>query len=175
MTRRDHHHLPRGFVLAIAGIAAMVVGGCSWAPPTSAPSAPSPPTIQAIGILADLHISDPNRTYILDDGRTFEVSITTTRLLFAGGPGQPFVLGTDGAGPFLAVFAHQDGLPEDCHIPGPGAYAIERGAFVEIGGVLWGKASTFHSSASPPALGASFDTSLRFCFNERAEVAYIVP
>ena len=173
MTRRAPRVFTRGFVLALAALAAAVLGGCSWAPAATSP--PSPPTIQAIGILADERIADPDRTYILDDGRAFEVSITTTRLLFDGGVGQPFVLGTDGAGPFVAVFAHQDGLPEDCHIPGIGAHAIERGAFVEIAGVLWRKASTFQSPVALPALGASFDTSLRFCFNEQAEVVSIVP
>jgi hypothetical protein len=164
--------LPRGFVLAVAGITVAVFGGCSLASPTRAPS---PPTIRAIGILADVQISDPDRTYILDDGRTFDVSTRTTRLLFDGGPGQPFVLGTDGAGQFVAVFAHQDGLPEGCYIPGIGAHAIERGAYVEIGGVLWQKAPTFQSPVALPGLGASFDTSLRFCFDEQAQVTSIVP
>lgn len=153
-------------------LAASLLGGCSS---DSAPSPPSPPTIQAIGILADEHAADPTRTYILADGRTFEVSIETTRVLFEGGLGQPFVLGTDASGPFVGVFTHQDGLPEDCHLAGIGPDAIERGAFIEIKGVLWRKASTFLSSAALPALDARFDGSIRFCFNDRAEVSYTVP
>jgi hypothetical protein len=138
-----------------------------WPPPV--------PTIEAIGILADAHIAGLARTFILSDGRTFEVSIETARVLFEGGLGQPFVMGSDASGSFVAVFAHQDGLPDDCHIPGIGAHAIERGAFVEVEGVMWRKATTFRTSSPLPALGRAFDTSIRFCFNDRAEVAYTVP
>ena len=152
-------------------LAASLVGGCTSDP---VPSPPAPPTIQAIGILAEEHIADPNRTYILADGRTFEVSIETTRVLFEGGAGQPLVLGTDASGPFVGVFSHQDGLPEDCHLAGTGPDAIERGAFIEIGDVLWRKASRFDPSSDLPAVGARYDGSNRFCFNDQAEVAYIV-
>lgn len=161
------YRLPVAIVLA-----ASLLGGCTSDP---ASSPPSPPTIQAIGILADEHIADPNRTYILADGRTFEVSIEATRVLFEGGPGQPFVLGTDASGPFVGVFMHQDGLLEDCHLAGIGPDAIERGTFIEIEGVLWRKAAAFHSSAASPALGSRYDGSIRFCFNDAAEVTSTVP
>jgi len=160
------HRLPVAIVLAVS-----LLGGCTSDP---APSPPGAPTIQAIGILVEEHIADPNRTYILADGRTFEVSIETTRVLFEGGLGQPFVLGTDASGPFVGVFSHQDGLPEDCHLAGTGPDAIERGAFIEIKGVLWRKAPSFVPSTDLPAVGTRYDGSNRFCFNDQSEVAYIV-
>ena len=74
----------------------------------------------------------------------------------------------------VAVFAHQDGLPEDCHIPGIGAVGIERGSFIEIKGVLWRKAAAFRSAQPLPALGEQFDASTRFCFDDQAEVTTTV-
>ncbi len=157
----------------IAALAtALALGGCGA---VDLPSAlPAPPTIQAVGILADERIDDPDRTYILVDGRTFHIKTDATRVLFEGGLGHPFVLGSDASGPFVAVFAHQEGLPDDCHIVPAGGDGIERGAFVEIKGVLWKKAADFHSDVAPPAAGEEWPAT-RFCFNEQAEVASAVP
>lgn len=153
-------------------VAAALIGGCSTQPPSPPPL---PPVIQTVGILAEERIADPDRTYVLADGRTIQVSIEVTRVLFEGGLGQPFVAGTDASGPFVAVFAHQDGLPDDCHIPGIGAFGIERGSFIEIKGVLWHKAAAFRSARSLPAFGEQFDASTRFCFDDQAEVMNTVP
>jgi hypothetical protein len=165
--------LPNGRGLALALLAAATtVAGCTTGEVTPPPSAPA---ITAIGILAEERIADPNRTYILADGRTFEISIDQTRVLFEGGLGRPFVAGTDANGPFVAVFAHQDGLPDACNIAGIGAFGTERGAFIEIKGVLWRKAATFHSSQPLPGSGQPFDTAARFCFNDQAEITSAVP
>jgi hypothetical protein len=137
--------------------------------------APAPPTIEALGVLAEEQIADPARRYVLADGRTVEISTETTRVLFEGSLGQPFVSGTDASGRFVGVFTRQDGLPVDCHLAGIGTLGIERGAFVEVHGVLWRKAAGFHSTLSFPGLGRPYDGSTRFCFNDRAEVAYTIP
>jgi hypothetical protein len=155
------------FVLAVA-----LISGCSAQPPS--PPAPSPPTIQTLGILAEERLADPNRTYVLADGRTIDISLEQTRVLFDGGFGQPFVAGTDETGPFVAVFAHQDGLPDDCHVVPAGADGIERGGFIEIKGVLWRKALTFHSPETPNP-GDHYQSGTRFCFDEQVQVASTVP
>lgn len=122
-------------------------------------------------MLSDYRIADPTRTFVLEDGRTFEISTDVTRIVIDGGPGHPFVLGTDAEGPFVAVFASQEGRPADCHIvPAGGGIGIERGAFIETEGILWRKAPDFRSEVDMPALGQTFTGVGAFCFNERAEV-----
>lgn len=157
--------------LAIAlALTAALPGACVVTQPATVRPRPAPPRIEASGVLAAEKASGGDRTYVLADGRTFTIAIDATRVLWEGGPGEPFVLGSDESGSFVAVFMHQDGLPEDCHIPGIGAQAVERGAFVEVNGVLWRKAATFESSAPLPAEDSAFAGSTRFCFNEQIEV-----
>ena len=164
----------------VALVLGIALAGCSPAVPSPTPSlAPSsvlsPPTFEAIGILADERIADPNRTFILADGRRFDVSLLQTRLLFdTGGIGSPFVKGWDETGPFVGIFGRQDGLPDGCNIPEIGATWVDRGPFIDINGVLWRKAPSF-DPASALAPGTSYDTSTRFCFNDRATVTAIVP
>jgi hypothetical protein len=132
--------------------------------------------IKAVGILTSENDADPIRTYGLADGRTFEISIESTRVLFnGGGLGQPFVLGSDSAGAFVAIFSHQDGLPDDCHIPGIGVVGIKRGAFIEVNGVLWRLSPTFNAGAALPANGQPFPGATRFCFDDQGRIASIVP
>ncbi len=129
----------------IAALAtALALGGCGA---VDLPSAlPAPPTIQAVGILADERIDDPDRTYILVDGRTFHIKTDATRVLFEGGLGHPFVLGSDASGPFVAVFAHQrrSCLDDWPHRPGRGD-GIERGRSSRSRGP-WKQAADFHST-----------------------------
>jgi hypothetical protein len=137
---------------------------------------PGPPTIQVVGMLADERIADSERTITLADGRTFVLDTWVTRIAFEGGLGHPFVIGTDAAGPFAAGFAHQEGLPDDCHILPAGGPGVERGDYVEIQGILWKKAADFDSDVAPPAAGKEWgDGATRFCFNEQAEIKSAVP
>ncbi len=156
----------------------LVLTGCSAVEPTPSPlpsTSLSPPTFEAIGILADERIADPNRTFILADGRRFDVSLLETRLLFdTGGIGSPFVKGWDETGPFVGIFGRQDGLPDGCNIPEIGAIGVDRGSFIDINGVLWRKAPSF-DPASALAPGTSYDTSTRFCFDDHARVTATVP
>lgn len=158
----------RARALGFVAVAALVFA-CGTPPAPSLP--PAPPTIQLVGILADARITDPERTYILEDGRTFTISTETTRVLFEGGPGHPFVMGTDALGPFVAVFSGQEGRPDDCHIiPANGGQGIERGAFIELEGILWRKDAAFASEVGVPPVGQRYEDVGAFCFDDDAEV-----
>ena len=126
---------------------------------------------------AEIRVAQPDWTFILDDGRTFILNEADTRVLFTGGLGDPFVLGRDANGRFAAVFATQDGLPDDCHIIPPDAdnVGVERGAHIEIGGVLWQKAEGFVPGGGLPPVGVAYESGTRFCFNERARVFATIP
>lgn len=175
MTDVLRRHL-RALLPTVLLLTVSLVGACSPAEPTEASPQPVPPTIEALGILASEQDADPIRTYGLADGRTYEVSIEQTRVLFnGGGLGQPFVLGSDAAGSFVAIFSHQDGLPDGCHIPGIGVVGIEREAFIEVNGVLWRKSPSFEAAMALPAIGEEFPSAARFCFDDQAQIASIVP
>lgn len=153
-----------------AGLSLFLLGftlGCA-----GPPQAPSPPELLMIGTVAEVRVDDA-RHFVLQDGRVIDVS-PPIRILFEGGQGQPLVLGRDADGTFVGVFMGQDGLPADCHLPGLGPTGINRGPFIEIHGILWRKAAGF-SSVGAPTDGAAYPGSTRFCFNDRAEVAYTVP
>jgi hypothetical protein len=156
---------------------AIALAACSAVEPSPPPPPLSPPTFEAIGILADERISDPDRTYILADGRRFDVSMLETRMLFdaGGGIGAPFILGSDETGSFVGIFGRQDGLPDGCNIAGIGGRGIDRGVFIEIKGVLWVKAPSFDPASAPPSSGTPYPSSTRFCFDDHARVTSTVP
>lgn len=151
-----------------------VLGACSGVSPAESP--PSPPTIQAIGTLAAARTSGALHAFTLTDGRSFEANTDMGQLvLFRGGAlGAPFVTGLEDGRTFAAGFVHQDGLPADCWLPGIGELGIERGSFVEIGGVLWRKSLSFVSDVALPAVGEPFPASARFCFDANALVTRVV-
>ena len=152
---------------------AAVVSTCATPPVPSL--APAPPTIELVGMLAEARVADPERTYLLEDDREIKISTADTRVAFEGGPGHPFVQGTDALGPFVAVFSGQEGRPDDCHIiPANGGQGIERGAFVELEGILWRKDAAFTSEVGVPPVGQRFDDVGAFCFDEDAEITSAV-
>lgn len=59
-----------------------LVAACETPPPPSL--APAPPTIQLVGMLAEEQVADPERVYILEDGRRIEISTAETRVVFEG-------------------------------------------------------------------------------------------
>lgn len=58
---------------------------CATPPAPSLP--PAPPTIQMVGMLAEGRVADPERSYILEDGREIKISTADSRVAFEGGPG----------------------------------------------------------------------------------------
>lgn len=158
----------RGRALRLVGVIALA-SACAQPPPPSLP--PAPPTIQLVGMLAESRVADPERTYVLDDGREIEISTAETRVVFEGGPGHPFVQGIDARGPFVASFSGQEGRPADCHIiPANGGNGVERGAFIELEGILWRKDAAFASEVGVPPVGQRYEDVGAFCFNEDAEI-----
>lgn len=162
--------------LSAAGplLAVLALAACASAPGIAPPA---PPVIETTGVTAEIRVAQPDWTFVLEDGRTFMVNEADTRILFAGGLGDPFVLGRDATGRFVAVFSNQDGLPDDCHIIPPDAdnVGIERGAHIEIRGVLWQKANGFVAADGLPALGTAYESGTRFCFDSKARVFATIP
>lgn len=162
----------RGRALRLLGVM-VLVSACAPPPPPSL--APAPPTIQVVGMLADAQIADPERTYGLADGRVIKISTADTRVVFEGGPGHPFVQGIDARGPFVAVFSGQEDRPADCRIiPANGGQGMERGAFIELEGILWRKDAAFTSEVGVPPVGQRYEDVGAFCFNEEAEITSAV-
>lgn len=157
-------------------LATLVVGCAAFTREEPVGPAPAPPTIEAVGMTAAMMEAAPIHTYVLEDGRTFEISTDETRVVFEGGPGQPFVLGHDATGPFVAVFSSQEGRPAECHIiPAGGGQGIDRGMFIEAEGILWRKTADFRLEVQAPGLGQRYVGVGAFCFNDVAEVFAAVP
>jgi hypothetical protein len=148
--------------------------GVAFAACSPQASPPPAPSFEAIGRVAGMTVAWPIHTYVLEDGRTFEVDAEGVRILFEGGGGSPIVVGTQGDARFVAVFVHQDGLPADCWLPGIGAVGREWGTAVEIDGVLWSKAAGFVADGPIPARGDTYPSSARFCFDAEARVTRVV-
>jgi hypothetical protein len=138
------------------------------------PSPPPAPSFEAVGQLASATVAGAIHTYVLEDGRTFELNSESVDILFEGGPGNPVVAGTQGDQRFAGVFVHQDGLPAGCWLPGIGADGIEWGAAIEIDGVLWTKAPGFRAGSTAPRRGDHYASSARFCFDAQARVTGVV-
>ena len=155
----------------LSALTLVVVALAACSPPASPPPAPS---FEAIGRVAAMTVAGPIHTYILEDGRTFEVDAQGVRILFEGGVGSPIVVGTQGDLRFVAVFVHQDGLPADCWLPGIGADGREWGTAIEIDGVLWSKGPGFVADGPIPARGDPYPSSARFCFDAQARVTRVV-
>jgi hypothetical protein len=159
--------MPRRQTVAI--VMSVVVVAC-----TARPSPPPAPIFEAVGQLAAATVAGAVHTYILEDGRTFELNRASVDILFEGGPGNPVVVGTVGDRRFAGVFMHQDGLPSGCWLPGLGADGIEWGGAIEIHGVLWSKGQGFKVDGIVPALGDHYSSSTRFCFDAQAHVTGVI-
>ena len=153
----------------LAGILVIVglVAACNGIGGTAGP-APSPPTLQAVGIVTDVRYYEDHARYVFSDGSVHEVPASYRQV---GDPGALVIIGFDEAGPFVASFPLQGGLPPDCYREN--AVGIERGAYIEAEGILWAKAPGF-MSAETPALDTKYLPGTRFCFNDRGLVAYVV-
>lgn len=148
---------------------ALVLYGCSAAPP--APSAP--PTLDVVGRISAVEIHTGFVRYGLADGSTWDFPDGTYRLVGDGGHGgRLLVVGRDSQGQFIATFMTQDGLPADCYFEN--ATGIERGAYIELRGILWAKAPAFSSDVLVPPVGYAYLSGTRFCLDATARVTRAV-
>ena len=156
----------RGGGLAATLALFVALTGCSLG---SSP-APSPPTIQAVGVATDVRIYQDHVRYVFADGSVHEVPLSY-RQFGDGGLGGLVVIGSGSRGNFVASFPTQAGLPTDCYREN--AEGIERGAYIQTQGVLWTKASSFTSTVHPDA-GSEYPGGTRFCFNEQGLITTVI-
>lgn len=153
--------------LLALGVSLLLASCESNSPPPSAP-----PVIEFVGKPSETRIAARTVTYVLADGGTLEVDVAGYRVL---GPhewsGELVVLGSDADGMFVASFLPQDGLPDDCYVENE--VGIDRGAHIEVRGVLWRKAPSF-AAAEPVAPGHRYPAGTRFCFDDTGEITSTV-
>lgn len=148
---------------------ALVLYGCNAAPPPP----PAPPTLDVVGLISTVEIHNGFVRYGLADGSNWNFPDGTYRLVgFGGHGGKLLVVGRDSEGQFIATFMTQDGLPTDCYFEN--ATGIERGAYVEMRGILWAKAPGLVSSVPVPPLGWAYPGGTRFCLSDAAQVTATV-
>jgi hypothetical protein len=144
----------------------LVGAGCS----RGASPAPSPPTIEAVGVATDVRFYEGHVRIAFADGTVHEVAAGYRQI--GDSPGfNVIIIGSDSQGPFVASFPTQAGLPPDCfreHAEG-----IERGAYIETEGVLWSKAASFASPVHPD-VGSTYPGGTRFCFNGRGLITEVI-
>src|SRR5690242_13685109 len=122
--------------LLIASTIAIAALGCGSAP---APSG-GPAIIDEAGLVTSQGTDGRQNHYVFSDGRSAYVLLIGRRLINSA-LGDVVVIGHDTNGPFLAAFTNQDGLPGNCYVDD--AQGIDRGAYIELRGILWTKATQF--------------------------------
>ena len=151
---------------ALAAATLVTVSGCGQ----DAGPAPSPPTIQAVGVATDVRLYPDYTRIVFADGTVQEVPATYRQI--GDPPGFDLVIiGSDGTGPFLASFPTQAGLPANCYRAN--TTGIERGTHIEIEGVLWAKAPSFAAAAAPES-GLAYPGGTRFCFNDGGLITSVI-
>jgi hypothetical protein len=126
-----------------------------------------PPVIEMVGLVASESVDGGTFHYTLVDGRSFTVSRENVRMFGNAGFGL-VILGSDRDGRFLGGFSPQGGLPADCYVDNsPG---VDRGAFVELHGVLWSKSRGF-VPAQFVLPDYPYPDGTRFCFDVNGHLA----
>jgi len=155
-------------------MALLLVGliGCT-ATSTSSPAVEplEPPIIEFAGLVSDVRVAGGAVEFTDPAGRVRAIDLGDYRQI-GEHPccGELLILGSDAAGRFMASFLPQGGLPEDCDVENdPG---VDRGASVEILGILWRKAPGF--VATVPS-GAPYPAGTRFCFDATGRIGGTVP
>ena len=151
------------FVAATLALAAL---GCGSAP---APSG-GPAIIDEAGRVSSQSTDGHQNDYVFNDGRATYVMLSGRRLI-NGGLGDVVFLGHDANGPFLAAFMTQDGLPSNCYVDN--AQGIDRGAYIELRGILWAKATQFTSPVRTRS-GDAYPGATRFCFSDQGQIWSVV-
>lgn len=134
-------------------------------------SAPSPPTLLAVGVATDIQIHRDYTRIVFADGSVHEVPNSYRQVGESPGNSWLVIIGSDAHGSFLASFPTQGDLPPDCYREN--AAGIERGEYIEAEGVMWAKAPDFSSSVQP-AVGRDYPLGTRFCFDDRGLISKVV-
>jgi hypothetical protein len=162
------NHRQRRWTAGRLLLTAVVLGSCS-----TQPGAPPPPTIEVVGLIRSVEIHPGFVRYLLEPDRVWDAQDGRYRVLRPGaGGGELLLAGTDLQGSFVATFQTQDGLPSGCYVEN--AVGIERGAYLEIRGVMWAKEPGFASDPEIPARDAEYPSGTRFCFDAAGRVASAV-
>jgi len=156
----------RRYLAVLSGAALLALSGCA----KEAGPAPSPPILQAVGVATDVRLYEDHTRFVFADGTVEEVPATYRQIGESPGSGL-IIIGFDASGQFVASFPTQAGLPADCYREN--RTGIERGAYIEMEGVLWAKAPSF-TSAAAPANGSAYPGGTRFCFNDRGLVVAVI-
>ena len=157
----------------IAAFMAGVVSACAAAP-TAEPAGTAtlrPPEIEFAGLVTDVRTSGEHHEFTDAAGTVHAIDMNEFRQF--GEHGCCFdlvILGSDAAGPFVATFPNQGGLPDDCYVEND--VGIDRGSHIEILGVMWRKAPGLEGAVP---FGVEYPPGSRFCFNERGMIADIIP
>jgi hypothetical protein len=152
--------------IGLAAVLFAVLAGCA----SGAKPAPSPPTIEAVGVATDVRIYADRTRNVFADGNVHEVP-ASDRQLGDGGLFDLVVIGSDAEGRFVLTFPLQADLPPDCYREN--GVGIERGAHIELWGILLEKAPGF-SSPVETAIGAEYPGGTRFCLNDHGLVTSVI-
>jgi hypothetical protein len=148
----------------------LVLTSCTPTPP-QALTVPAPPKIEFAGVVSDVRTHADHVEFTDAEGVVHTVLEPETYrdVGEAGWDGPLLVLGRDANGPFVAGFTTQDGLPADCYVQRePG---VERGSYVEFGGVLWRKAPSLEASIG---FGEPYPPGSRFCLDSEGRIDRVI-
>jgi hypothetical protein len=151
--------------IGLAAVLAVGLAGCA----SGAGPAPSPPIIEAVGVVTDVRIYADRTRYTFADGSVHEVP-ASYRQLGDGGFGLALI-GSDADGPFVLTFPLQADLPPDCYREN--GVGIERGRHIELWGVLFEKAPGF-TSPGVPQVGTEYPGGSRFCLDDHGLVTSVI-
>ncbi|HSI98800.1 MAG TPA: hypothetical protein VLA59_00265 [Patescibacteria group bacterium] len=150
------------------GLSAIAAAGCALPSPSQPPE---PPSIEIAGLPAEVRLGSTIE-YEFADGESRRIDPNGWRVITPHGwSGELVIIGIDEAGQFVASFARQGGLPDDCYVENE--MGIDRGDHIETRGILWRKAASF-TPAEAVRRDASYPSGTRFCFTEHGEISSTV-
>jgi hypothetical protein len=154
-------------------VLALALGGTGCvvtATPEPVPAVLEPPEIEFAGLVTDVRIYADHVEFTDGAGEVHAVDLDAYRDVTGHDWSGPLlVLGSDASGGFVASFPTQDGLPPDCYRET--VMGRDRGAHIEINGVLWRKSPAFVGTIP---YGATYPPGTRFCFDEEGRVASLI-
>lgn len=152
--------------VGLLAVATLVVA-CGEAKPAQRPS---PPALEAVGVVVDELYFDDRTVFKLVDGTVWERRNDQFRFRYQySARSTLFVSGTDAEGTYVYLIGGSRDIPAECrHAIGWGGR--EWGDGIEVEGLLWMKAPAFSTSVDPVPVGIEYPTTIRFCLDDRARV-----